>query len=794
MRFRLGRFSGQIALVLGLLCCLPLLSSAAEAPQELHRETLLDADWLFHLGDISPVDQVIGEKFDDSPWQKVHLPHDYGVNGEYDPKNQRNHGYTPAEIGWYRKHLSIAESDRDRILRLDFDGVFRDAQVWLNGQPLGKHAGGYTPFSFDITRVARLGQDNVLVIRVDPRQYEGWWYEGAGIYRHVHLASLAPVHVAQWGTYVVSKVPDGDKGADGQAELTIQTTVENNTSGPGDCQVVSEIVGPDGASLATIKENQSIAAGKQQDVTQHTTLQHPELWSPDSPRIYRLRTTILQDGRAVDSSETPFGIRTIVFDANKGFFLNGKHVEIQGVACHQDLFATGIAVPDGLQSWRVAQLKKMGCNGWRTAHNPPNVALLDECDRQGMLVMDENRHLGDSELPKTPAGTGTSDLSELATMILRDRNHPSIILWSMCNEEGLQGKPEGAQIVAAMSNVVHRYDTTRPITSAMNGGGEKIFLNHGIADAEQVIGVNYNYKSFDKIHQRHPDKPMFGSEDSNEKTTRGQYANDKAAGMSSCYNLSEKTWLSIETRPYMAGIYVWTGFDYKGEPNPYGWPDVSNNTGLMDCCGFPKDKYYYFESCWSAKPMVHLMPDCWNASEWQGKKVRVMAFSNGQKVELLLNGKSLGTQDMPHEKHAEWEVPYAPGKLEAKSYVDGKVISTDHIETTGAAARLVINAGRTSLHADDEDAVVIGVLIVDAEGRVVGDADNRVTFQLDGKARVLGVGNGNPADHDPDRADSRKAFHGLCAAIVQSGSHPAALHLTATSPGLEPASVDLQVR
>jgi beta-galactosidase len=508
-----------------------------------------------------------------------------------------------------------------------------------------------------------------------------------------------------------------------------------------------------------------------------------------------LRTTLLEDGHPVDSTETTFGVRTIVFDANKGFFLNGKRVEIQGVACHQDFVATGIAMPDGLQGWRIAQLKKMGCNGWRTAHNPPNIAVLDECDRQGMLVMDENRHLGDTELPKTPTGAGFSDLSELATMILRDRNHPSIILWSMCNEEDLQGKPAGARIAAAMMDVVHRYDRTRPITSAMNGNeGEKIFLEHGIADVEQVIGVNYNYKSFDKIHQRHPDKPMFGSEDSNEKTTRGQYANDKAAGMSSCYNLSEKTWLSIETRPFMAGIYVWTGFDYKGEPNPYGWPDVSNNTGLLDCCGFPKDKYYYFESCWSAKPMVHLLPDSWNPAEWRGKKVRVMAFSNGQRVELLLNGKTLGSQDMPRDGHVEWEVQYEPGKLEAKSYVDGKVSVTDHIETTGAASRIVISTDRTSLRADGEDAVVAPVAIVDAEGRVVGDADNRVTFHLEGEGKVVGVGNGNPADHDPDRADDRKAFHGLCAAIIQVGSRPAALHLTASSPGLEPASIDLQTK
>lgn len=773
----------------------PLFARAADGPQSERQITSLDPDWMFHLGDISPSDQVIAAKYGDAQWQRVHLPHDYGLDGKYDEKNARNHGYLSFDVGWYRKHLVIPASDKDRILRLDFDGVFRDAEVWLNGQSLGKHAGGYAPFSFDISKIAHPGQDNILVVRVDPRQFEGWWYEGAGIYRHVRLVSLSPVHVAQWGTYVVSKVIDAEKGAHDQATVTIQTTIQNESSAGAECEVISEILAPDGHSLTTPKTKQTVGGGSQVDVTQPVTVQNPELWSPESPWLYTLRTTILQNGRPVDSTETTFGIRSISFDANKGFFLNGKRVEIQGVACHQDFVATGIAVPDGLQDWRVHQLRQMGCNGWRTAHNPPNEAVLDACDRQGMLVMDENRHLGDSQLPKTPTGTGVSDLSDLATMIRRDRNHPSIILWSMCNEEDLQGTSEAAKIVTAMADVVHKYDHTRPISSAMNGReGEKIFLGHGIADAEEVIGVNYNYKSFDTIHKRHPDKPMFGSEDSNEKTTRGQYANDKAAGMSSCYNLSEKTWLSIETRPYTAGIYVWTGFDYKGEPNPYGWPDVSNNTGLLDCCGFPKDKCYYFQSCWSDKPMVHLMPDSWNWPDKKGKDIRVIAFSNGQRVELFLNGKSLGAKDMPHDAHVEWKVPYEPGQLMAKSYVDDKVIATDEVDTTDAPLRIELQSERKTLSADGEDALVATVAIVDAQGRVVPDADKRIVFHLDGEGRILGVGNGNPADHDSDRGQDRLTFHGRCIAVIQAGSKPGPLHLTATSDGLKPASMELETR
>jgi beta-galactosidase len=492
----------------------------------------------------------------------------------------------------------------------------------------------------------------------------------------------------------------------------------------------------------------------------------------------------------VDSTTTTFGIRTISFDGDKGFFLNGHHVEIHGTANHQDFAGVGIAVPDSLQAWRVSRLKKMGCNAWRTAHNPPSEALLDACDRLGMLVMDENRHLGDTYRQHSPKGTTATDLSDLACMIQRDRNHPSIIMWSMCNEEGLQGTPEGAQIFSAMAEVVHRYDRTRPITCAMNAG----WLKPGIADVEDIIGVNYSYNSYDAIHQGHPGKAMFGSEDTNDKTTRGEYVDDPTNGLRSCYNLSEKGWLPVVTRLFICGSFTWTGFDYKGEPNPYGWPDISNNTGLMDVCGFPKDKCYYFESCWSDKPMVHLIPDGWNRPGKEGQSIRVIAFSNAERVELFLNGKSLGAQVMPRDAHVEWGVPYQPGKLEARGYRNGKVVATDVVETTGVPARIQVSPERTLLEADGEDAVVVPVCILDAEGRVVPDANNRVSFHLTGDGRILGVGNGNPSDHDPDKAEQRNAFHGRCMAVIQAGSHAAALQLAVTSPGLTPASIAFRTR
>jgi beta-galactosidase len=792
---RLGAMLAGVA-VMGLSSCSSQPVKPADAMPgnaTLRQRTLLDADWMFHPGDVLSRDQVIATSHDDRQWQRVQVPHDYVLDGagNYSSTNDRSHGYLPVQVAWYRKHFSIPQADQGKILHLEFDGVFRDSQVWLNGQLLGRHLSGYTPFQFDITQTARYGAENVLVVRVDPRQFEGWWYEGGGIYRHVALTATDPLHVAAWGTCVTAKVPNGNQGADAEAELTIQTTVKNDGAVSAQCWVVSKILGPDGMPLKAVTNMEVLAAKGQHELVQQTLLQHPRLWSTDSPQLYQLQTTLLRDGRAVDFTTTTFGIRTIHFDADKGFFLNGHHVELQGTASHQDFAGVGIAVPDSLQAWRVSQLKKMGCNAWRTAHNPPSVALLDACDRLGMLVMDENRHLGDSYLDHSPVGTTATNLSDLACMIQRDRNHPSIIMWSLCNEEGLlEGTPEGARIFSAMMEVVHRYDRTRPITCAMDKG----WFQPGIADVEDVIGDNYNEKSYDAIHQAHPDKTLFGSEDTNEKTTRGEYVDDRTNGWCSCYTMSDKRWLPVVTRPFVAGSFTWTGFDYKGEPNPYGWPDISNNTGLLDVCGFPKDKYYYFESCWSDKPMVHLLPDGWNWPGKEGQNIRVIAFSNAQRVELFLNGKSKGAQIMPRDGHLEWRIPDHPGQLLAKAYSDGKVVATDTVETTSAPARIQLAPDRTTLQADGEDAVVVPVSILDAQGRLVPNTDNRVFFHLTGDGRILGVGNGNPSDHDPDKAEQRNAFHGRCMAVIQAGSHPAVLQLTVTSPGLTPASIAFQTR
>ncbi|MCA1595731.1 MAG: DUF4982 domain-containing protein, partial [Chloroflexi bacterium] len=655
--------------------------------------------------------------------------------------------------------------------------------VYLNGHELGEHPSGYTGFEYDISRAAHFGGTNVLAVHVDPRHYEGWWYEGGGIYRHVWLTVTGPLHLAP--TYVSAAAPEPG-AASPAATVQIHSTLEND--GPDTAaELVSTVYDDRGQAAGVSRTPFRLAAGRTWNLQQYVIVARPRLWSLDTPHLYRVSQVVVRGQRAVDDADTVFGIRSIRFDPATGFYLNGKPVKIKGTANHQDFAGVGIGVPDRLEYWRVARLKAMGCNAWRTAHNPPSPALLDACDRLGMLVMDENRHLADAYSPKTPAGTPASNLLDLASMIRRDRNHPSVILWSLCNEEGLQGTPEGARLFGDMVPVVHQYDRSRPITCAMSGG----WFLPGFRTVEDVVGVNYHTAVYDRFHTQFPQIPLFGSETANSKSTRGAYVNDRADGWVSSYNLPEDAWAAVADRPFVAGSFVWTGYDYGGEPNPYGWPDVNSNTGLMDVCGFPKDKYYYFRAWWLDRPMVHLSPH-WN---WPGKEaqpVRVMALSNCERVELFLNGKSLGSQPALRNGHVEWNVPYEPGTLLARGYNGTSLAATDVDETTGVPAALRLHADRTVLSADGEDVEPVEVGVVDSRGRLVPTAGNRITFTVTGAGHVAGVGNGNPSDHDAAKARSRRAFNGRCLVLVGAADRPGRIVLTAASPGLrmvaEPAA------
>lgn len=734
--------------------------------------------------------------FPDRAWRTVHLPHDYVVEGLFRKGEDVSHGSLPRPTAWYRKTFVVPKSYQGRRVWIDFDGVYRNSTVYLNGRKLGKESSGYIGFRYDLTDRLRYGQRNVLAVHVDPTKNEGWWYEGGGIYRHVWLNVSDPVHIDPDDVFVRSEVDEPLSPAS-EARLYITLPVHNDSGKSVTAVVRSRVVAPSGKTAAELWFQARIAPGG--TYFPHyapNNIGKPSLWSIEHPNLYRLETTVKRDGQVVDRLSTTFGVRTIRFDKDRGFFLNGRPVKLKGTCNHQDHAGVGVAIPDGLFDWRVRRLKEMGSNAYRCSHNPPARELLDACDRLGMLVLDETRHLGDATGPKSPSGTTANDLSELKRMVRRDRNHPSVFAWSLYNEEPLQGTEEGARIYEKMVTAVRALDPTRPCTGATNWGYDK-----GIVNVAELFGINYNIGVYDDVHRRHPDQPLFGSETASTVSTRGIYANDPVKGYVSAYDLNhpgwaetaENAWRPIAERPWMAGGFVWTGFDYKGEPTPYGWPCINSHFGILDICGFPKDNFYYYKAWWGVQPVVHILPH-WNWRGQEGKTIKVWAHSNADAVELLVNGESLGVKAMPRYGHLEWDVPYHPGTLVARGYRNGRVIASDRVETTDAPAAIRLKTTRPALLADNEDVSPVEVEIVDSKGRVVPTADNLVRFTVSGPAHIAGVGNGDPSSHEPDKASQRHAFNGFCMAIVQTEDKPGRITLTATAPGLKPATIKLSSR
>jgi beta-galactosidase len=775
------------------------------APRQI---TSLDSDWRFHRGDVpgvsvstnqpaSPPADLLTAAYDDSSWRTVNVPHDYVVEGAFDPKAENQHACLPVEPAWYRKTISIPASDKGRQLWIEFDGVYRGSQMWLNGQFLGRHASGYTSFRYDVSDIAKPGTNNLLVVRVDPREFEGWWYEGGGIYRHTRLVSTAPAHVAPWGVKVVPHLDDPRDGVQADARLEITTTIVNDAAATR-ATVLSEVIDAKGTVVAKERTEQRLT-NESPDVTQSVDLRRANLWSCGRPYLYGLRTSVLLGGKTVDQVTTDFGVRTIRFDVDRGFFLNGKPVKVKGVCNHQDFAGVGVALPDRIHEFRVQKIKEMGANAVRFSHNMMASEYLDACDRLGVLVMAENRHLGDS--PEI--------LGQLDALIRRDRNHPSIILWSICNEETEQGSELGARQGRAMVDSIHKLDPTRPTTTAMNKA-----IGHGLTKVIDVQGFNYHPESYDKLHRELPTLPFIATEIAAAVETRGcydrqpftvtndtaRYEGNPALCRVAAYDVNaadwaqtaEVAWQAVAARPWMAGGFVWSGFDYRGEPTPFLWPAVSSQFGIMDTCGFPKDAFYYYQSCWSARPVLHLFPH-WNWPGREGEEIPVWVYSNCDTVELFLNGRSLGAQTMTPNSHLEWKVKYAAGKLFAKGTRNGQSFQTT-VETTGAPAAIALEPDRTTLTADGADVSLVAVKIVDAQGRTVPVATNPVTFNLTGPGRLLGVGNGDPASHEPDKANHRTAFNGLCLAIIQSGSKPGPIRIQASSPGLRSATAKIQSR
>ena len=799
-----------------LVLSVAVSSALAQAPS---RERLnFDGGWRFALGHANDVkrdfDHATGgfshfakagfgagasaPEFNDADWRPVDLPHDWAVELPFDPRGSGSHGYKAIgrnfpenSVGWYRKTFHIPASDLGKRITLEFDGVFRDSIVWVNGHYLGTEQSGYSSFERNITEIVNYGGDNVVAVRVDASLEEGWFYEGAGIYRHVWLTKTAPLHVAQWGTFVTTEV----RADFSHADVTARATIANDADTAANFQLEQTILAPDGKPLASKTLTAlTVAAGASEDFSVTLPVTKPQLWSLETPKLHRL-VTVIRDGAGteIDRYETTFGIRTIRWYANEGFFLNGQHVVLKGTNNHQDHAGVGVAVPDALWEYRIRKLKEFGCNAYRSSHHVPARELLEACDRLGMLVIDENRLIGTTDY----------HYDHLARMIRRDRNHPSVILWSIGNEEWrVEGSDAGTRIAAAMQTFVKRLDSTRPVTIAISGG-----WGRGVSVPIEAAGVNYldNLKrggfTTDEWHAKRPDQFMLGTEECAFTQTRGVYVDDPAKCHLRAYDWdpsdwgssAEQAWSHYAERRFLAGMFVWTGFDYRGEPTPFGWPAIGSQFGILDTCGFEKDAASYFRAWWRDEPLLHVFPH-WNWAGREGEEIAVWAYSNCDEVELFLNGRSLGRKTMKKYSHLEWLVPYTPGKLVAHGYRGGIRILTAQVETTGPAAEIRLSADRSSLNADNVDLAVVKVEIVDAEGRMVPTAGDRVSFTLAGPAKLIGVGNGDPSSHEPDKADSRSAFNGLAQAIVQTTHAGGEIVLEARAPGLKPAKLLLQSR
>ena len=729
--------------------------------------------------------------FNDSTWQEVKVPHDWVTILPYADAASHSHGYKTVgykypetSVGWYRKTINIPACDLGKHIALQFDGIFRNARVWFNGFYMGTEPSGYATQVYDVTEYVNYGGDNLICVRADATLEEGWFYEGAGIYRDAWLMKSAAVGVAPFGTFVYADL----KQPYDKVTIYVETEVNNHSLTTQQCEVSHRLLDADGREVAKSESSTIMLRAKQTLNSQPLTLNlnTPHLWSPADPYLYKVETTVKVDGRVTDVYETTTGIRDIEFDADRGFLLNGQPLKLKGVNMHQDHAGVGAAIPDALQAWRIKQLKKMGCNAYRASHNPMTPALLDICDREGILVIDENRLTGINE----------EHLRLLERMIKRDRNHPSVILWSNGNEEwGMENTIQGTRIAAAMREYTHLLDPTRHSTIANAGGREMV---KGL----DVVGFNYIVQNdVDNQKKNNPTWKIVGTEETTGCGTRGWYFKDeKYPGrmvslnrtMEQNYeNIIERGWKFYDERPWAAGLFYWTGFDYRGEPNPLSYPAHDSEFGILDYCGFPKDEAYYLKSWWTDEPVLHIFPH-WNLQGHEGEEVEVWAYSNCDEVELTVNGKKLGRQPMPRNGHLKWKAVYQPGRVEATGYKNGKRILTKTIETTKAAAKVVLKADRHQIAADGQDMAIVNIELHDQKGRFVPNACPVLTFCLEGDANIIGCGNGDPSylgsdhpDKQPCHTFSIPAFNGRAQVLIQSGKLPSTVTLKCTADGLK---------
>ncbi|ATS37707.1 MULTISPECIES: beta-galactosidase GalA [Xanthomonas] len=757
----------------------------------------LDEGWRFHAGDV-PFPRLLGQdetyanskagrawgaaapEFDDTGWRQLQVPHDFVLEQAVRADANIAQGYRPRGIAWYRRTFRLEEAVRGQAMELRLDGVASHATVWVNGMLMARSWSGYNGLAIDITPVARYGNAlNCIAIRVDAEAMDGWWYEGGGIYRHTWLVLRAPLHIAGDGLAAVPREGPGDVW-----QVPVQLDLVNSGEQPADAWVEVVLRDTHGAVVAHGETQRRVAAFGTAQAALSIAVPQPQRWSVDTPVLYRLQAEVRSaDGRS-DRAACEVGFRSLRFDADHGFFLNGRAIKIKGVCLHQDHAGVGVALPDALHVFRLRRLKSIGCNAIRL-HHAVAPELLQACDRLGMLVMAENRLFN-------PA---PDYVALLRNMVRRQRNHPSVFLWSLLNEEPLQGTATGYAIMARAASAVRALDDTRPITAGMNDG---MFATGGAADVVDVLGFNYRQYNYDRVHAARPRTPMLSSEDTSAFQTRGAWFTDLDAHVvaeddslaADWGNTHRRAWQLIAERPFVAGSFVWTGFDYRGEPTPFEWPSVGSFFGIMDQCGFAKGAYWLRRALWiDDAPVLHLLPH-WNWPGREGQPIKVMAFCNAEQVELWLNGRSLGKQAVDRAQSNQWQVDYAPGVLEAVAWRGGHEVARTRVETTGAPVALKLTPERSELHGDGRDAQPVTLEAVDAQGRHVPDCNALLALQISG-GRLLGVGNGDPNSHAADHSTQVALFNGLAQAIVQAGRGAGVLRLQASSPGLRDAALDI---
>ncbi|MGM9936024.1 MAG: DUF4982 domain-containing protein [Candidatus Ornithomonoglobus sp.] len=796
----------------------------------MRKKINIDKGWRFFPGALPPQSPTDGwggakaraysfgaaaENFNDTKWRMIDVPHDFVAEGDYTQKNSQESdmqkipemesidsrhfagGSLEGGVVWYRKRFEIQKECEGKRVYIYFDGVYRSSDLYMNEYFVGTHRSGYDSFYYDVTDFVNIGGSNTLAVRVDSTGREGWWYEGGGIYRHVWLEIKDDISAAPNGIFIYSEA-DTEKNS---AAVNIRTEIENKCLFDREVTVEQIICDASGAELARIIKNIRTAAWDNTVCNQNTTLDNITLWDTENPYLYSLKTNIYADGALTDTVITSFGIRHIRFDADTGFYLNGRRLKIKGLCCHQDHAGVGIAADESVWEYRMARMKGMGMNAYRSAHHMMTHELLDICDRLGILVFDETRRMS----------SAAEDLESLRSMVKTARNHPCVFLYGIGNEEIFsQHRPETVRTTVTMKAEIKKSDPSRPVTAAVVcWNGKERFDNAAeyvnVTKHLDVMGFNYCKTAWDDYHRRMPRQPVIISEADTNSGTRGCYSTNENRGQYyildpdngiKCKNaqkakrrdIGESMWEYFAERDYLAGIFLWTGMDYRGEPTPLAYPAVYSQFGIFDYCGFPKDNYYYYKSWWTEETVLHIFPH-WNHRGMEGKALPVYCYSNLEEVELFVNGKSYGRKRMEKNRYLSWDnVTYEPGEVKAKGYKEGREIMTKTVCTTGEPYKIELMPYKDQIAPDST--AVINVRVTDKNGVTVPTADNEIYFQLSGAGVLLGTGNGNPGDRSSEKLPVRRAFNGLCQLLVRA-AEPGKITVTASADGLHQDTVNI---